>query len=896
MEESRWRRYLRFWGADPRADVEDELAFHLAERARLNEARGLAPEEARRAAERQFGDIERIRGACLSEYEQGERRAVLQERVGELLRDFRHAIRSLARAPMYTFPAGLALALGVGANTAVFSGVSAVLLRPLPYAAPERVVAVHNRWEGEAEAGLSPAEYLDLAERTRAFAAHGVYARAFANIVHGDAAERVPALAATPSVFAALGVEAVAGRVFTRAEGIPGGPPVALLTHEYWQRRFNGARAVLGSDLLINGVQVTVVGVLPPGVRLPATYADAEPPAVIVPYAVDRASVSARGSHFLSGVARLAPGWTVESANVEVRRVAQEMVRTYPDDYPARMRFETYLRPIHADVVGDVRPLLLLLAGAVAMVLLIVCANVSGLVLTRAEDRRRELAVRSALGAGRWRIARQLLLEHLVLAAVAGVAGLGLAQLALTALVALQPPDIPRLDEIRIDGRALGFLVVVSLAATLVAALAPLRLAASPHAPLREAGTRTTATRSSQRLRRGLIAAEVALSVVLLAGAGLLLRSFANLLAVDPGYRTERVLTVPVALPGADYPDDEARRRFYARLVAEAALLPGVVAAGAVSNLPLEASVGDLGIQIEGRETGVGDLSRRLDWQVVTPGWFEAMGVPLIRGRGIEPSDDERGVGVVVLSESAARKYWPQGDAIGRRFRLGGGAGPGVVTVVGIVHDVRQNAVAEVPPAVMYLPHAQFRFWNDGTAVTSMRLVLHTAGEPFATLAPMRELVRRLDPDVPLGTVRSMEQVFGTAIAQPRFTTSVLIGFALLALGLAMIGIYGLVAYAVARRTREIAVRMALGAQPRAVARQMVGEAMMPVLLGATFGLALAVGMTRALEGMLYDIPPNDPVTLAAALLVLTTTALVACLVPARRATRIAPLAALREE
>ena len=895
--EPRWRRYLRFWGADPRADVEDELAFHIAERAALNERRGLSPEAARAEAERRFGDVGRIRSECISASEREARRRTWTDRFNDVARDVRVALRSLAGAPLFTLTAGAALALGIGANSAVFSVVSAVLLRPLPYAEAERVVTVYNRWDGADQAALSPAEYLDFAARVRAFETIGVYAGTFVNLMREEGAERVPAALATPSALTALGVTPVHGRLFSEAEGVPGGERVAVLTYAFWQSHFNGSRAIVGASLTMDGNPYTVVGVLPPGVRLPNAYASADPAALVVPFRVDAATAEAsRGSHFLAAVARLAPGWSVEAASTEVSGVARALAVEHPDDYPADMRFDGFVRPVHEDVVGGSRRLLLLLTGAVAMVLLIACANVASLVLTRAEERRREVAVRSALGAGRWRIARQILIEHLVLALGAGAAGLVVAYAAVEALVTLRPTEIPRLEAIGIDARVLAFTVAASLLATVLVALAPLRMGASAHAVLRDGGTRTTASRASQRARRALIVTEVALSIVLLAGAGLLLRSFTKLLAVDPGYRTEQVLTVPISLPFTGYPDDDARRRFFAQLVADVARMPGVHAAGAVLNLPLATTVGDLGIEIEGRPVADTDVSPRLDWQVVTPGWFEAMDVDILRGRGIVASDDATGPGAVVLSETAARKYWGGGDALGQRFKLGGDAGPGWVTVVGIARDVRHGALSAEPPEVMYLPHAQFTFWNGGPASSVMTLVAHTASPPLSLVPTLRDHLRRMDPRVPLGTPRTMSEVVSTAVAAPRFATSVLGSFAVLALTLAMIGVYGLVGYTVARRTREIAVRMALGADGRSVVGQMLVQGMRPVLLGVVVGGVAALGLTRLLQQMLYGVTPHDPLTLLATLIILPATAVAACLVPARRATRVAPFAALREE
>lgn len=893
MEELRWRRYLRFWGPDPQRDVDEELEFHVEERTRLNIARGMEAKAARSEAQARFGDFTRIRSECVMERETVERDVELSERLADVVRDLRLGVRSLRRAPLFTGMAVLILALAVGAGTAVFTALSTVLLQPLPYASPEHLVRVYNAWEGAEQGALSPAEYLDYASRVRAFDVLGVYAISTASVVEGDVAERVTSAFATPSMFAVLGVAPHVGRFYAGAAD-PDEGPVVVLSHVYWQTRFGGDAGMVGRGVLINGTVHTVTGVLPPGVRLPSTYGEAQPPSLLVPLNIDPASDPARGSHFMRGVARLADGWTPAAAAADVSRVARELTAEYPGDYPAAMKFDAYVRPLHDDVVGGTQTLLLMLAGAVGIVLLMACANVSSLILTRMEERRHELAVRRALGAGRWRVLRQLTAEHLVLALLAAGMGVLVAAAGVHLLSLLQPGDIPRLDEARIDGAALGMAVLLAVIATSFATLAALRRDAGAD-ELREAGVRTTASPSSQRIRRVLIAAQVALSVVLLAGGGLLLRSFANLLAVQPGYRVEQLLTTTVALPFANYADDASRRAFFARLVEEAGALPGVRAAGAVANLPLASRVGDLNIQLPGREVRPGDGSPRLDWQVVTPAWLDAMGIDIIRGRGLLPSDDANAPGAVVLSESAARRHWGEADPIGQRFRLGADAGPGEVTVVGIARDVRHGALTAEPEAIMYLPHAQFTFWNGGPAVTNMTLVLHTAGEPLRLVAPLREIVRRMDPAVPLGTVQSMEQVRNSAVAEPRFAAGILSGFAVLALLLAIAGIYGLVAYSVAQRTREIAVRMAMGAQPGAVARQMSWQGMQPVFVGALLGIVAAVVLSRAVRHLLYGVAAADPVTYGAVLLLLIATAAAASALPARRAARVAPIMALRQ-
>jgi putative ABC transport system permease protein len=891
-DEPRWRRYLRLWGADPGADIDDELRFHLEERTRLNISRGMDEAQARAAAASRFGDLARIRSECAMEREPMIRGTQRGETLADLGADMRIAARSLRRAPLFTGAAVLVLALGVGAGSAVFTVMNTVLLRPLPYAAPEQLVRVYVSWQGAEQGALSPAEYLDFGARVRAFDELGVYAISSASVMSGDQAERVSSALATPSTFATLGVAPMLGRLYAGAAD-PDEGPVALLSYEYWQTRFGGDAGIVGSDVVINGTTRTITGVLPPGVRLPSTYREAQPPALFVPLNIDVASNPPRGSHFLRGVARLAPGWTMETATADVSRVAAELVAEHPADYPAAMNFGGYVRPLHDDVVSGTRRVLFMLAGAVALLLLIACVNVSSLVLTRMEDRRHELAVRSALGAGRWRIARQLAVEHLLLAGLAAALGAGIAVLGVRGLSLLQPGDIPRLGEARVDAVALAFTMAIAILATLLAGLAAVRRAPRP-ADLREAGARMTLSRSSHRLRRTLIAAEVALTIVLLAGGSLLLRSFANLLAVEPGYRMTQLLTVPVSLPGASYTDDVQRRQFFARLVEEAGALPGVVSAGAVANLPLASGVGDLNIELEGRAPAPGDASPRLDWQVVTPGWHDAMGIDIVRGRGIQASDDQAAPGAVVLSESAARRHWGTADPIGQRFRLGAGAGPGWVTVVGVARDVRHGGLTAEPEAIMYLPHAQFSFWNGGPAVTMMTLVLHTAGEPMSLMPALREITRRIDPAVPLGTAQTMEQVRNRAVAEPRFAAGVLGAFAALALLLALVGIYGLVAYTVSRRTREIAVRMAMGAQAGTVVREVTLQGLAPVLAGAVVGTGAALLLSRLVQHMLHGVGSTDPLSYAAALLLLLGAALAACVLPARRASQVAPLEVLR--
>ncbi|HEX6966672.1 MAG TPA: ABC transporter permease [Gemmatimonadaceae bacterium] len=812
--------------------------------------------------------------------------------------DLRDALRSLKRSPGVTLMIVLTLGLGLGGATAIFSVVNGVLLRPLPYPEPHAVVRIWNHFEGTPQAPLSPAEYFDYRDRVHAFAAFGGYATGEQmTLTGGEEPERVSAAYLTTGVFPALGVPPALGRAFTPDEDWPGAEKVVVLSHRLWVDRFGGSPSVIGTRITLDGEARTVIGVMPTDFRLPEDFAG-EPTQVLVPLAYDRTTVPNRGSHFLRAVARLAPGVTLERAQQEVRTVAAQFVRDYPDAYPAGMHFSASVLSLHQDVLGAVRPALLVLLGAVGLLLLIACANVAGLLLSRADARRREFAVRAALGAGRMRLVRQLLAESLALAILGGALGVLIAYWGTHALVAAQPGDIPRMSGVGLDVRVLGFAFALSLATGLAFGLVPaLRAGRSDvQASLREGGRGPTAGAGRQRGQRLLVVAETALTLMLLIGAGLLARSFVNLRNVNPGFRSEHVLTARVTLPDANYPTPAAVTRFYRRLVDRLGELPAVNAAGAVSFLPLATTLGDLNVHIEGRSVPEGDVSPRGYWLVVTPGYFRALGMRMLEGRAIQATDDERAPGAVVINETMARRYWPGEDAIGKRFTLGGGAGPGVVTVVGVVDDVRHGSLDAAPKPQMYLAHAQFRMWNTHAAVTGMTLVLRTPGNPAQLTAEVRQAVHALDPNLPVSDVRTMARVVSSSIARPRFMTMLLSLFAGVALMLAAVGLYAVMAYAVSRRTHEIGIRMALGAREGEVARMVVSQGLVLALAGIAIGLMGGVALHRLIASQLFDVSATDPMTLAAVSALVAVIACVACYVPARRAARVDPVIALREE
>ncbi|HEX7061723.1 MAG TPA: ABC transporter permease [Woeseiaceae bacterium] len=810
-------------------------------------------------------------------------------------RDARHALRMLRKSPGFTAIALVTLALGIGANTAIFSVVNGVVLKPLDYAQPERVVRVQTSWAGEPKAEISPAEYFDYRDQLDVFSSFGVYGFTSASITGGDRPERLPGAFVSSGLLPALGAEPVAGRVFTAEEELPGND-VAILGFDLWQRRFGGAPDVIGRRVLLNGTPRTIVGVLPAGFRLPEDYTDGTTTQVYVPLGIDRTTVPNRGSHFLAGVGRIAPGKTVHGAAAAIEALAGRMVLQYPDSYPADMQFAATAFPLADDIVGPVRPALFVLLAAVGLVLLIACANVANLLVARAEAREGEFAVRSALGAGGGRLLRQLVAESSVLAALGAALGTALAAGGIELLVALQPPDVPRIESVHIDWRVLAFTAGAAALTGILLGILPALSAArtAPAAALRRTGARSTGGRHG--LRGALVVGEIAAALVLVIGAALLVRSYAELKDVDPGYRVDGVLTTDLSLAPARYADDGDVTRFYMQLIERIAALPGVAAAGAVSNLPLATDLGDLSFTIEGRPVPRDAVSPKADWQAVTPGYFEALRIPLLAGRAIGPADDADAPGVVVLSESTAKRYWPGGNPLGQRILLGGGAGPGWVTVVGIVRDVRHAAFDAPPRAQMYLAHAQFRFWDSGGPVRGMTLTVRTPGEPAALTSSMREAVAALDPALPLGEFRTMQQVVSDSLARPRLMSSLLAVFASVALVMGAVGIYGVMAWLVGRRTRELGIRVALGARARDVAGLVLKQSLVLTAAGVAFGLLLAALLTRSLAGLLFGVTPLDPPTFIGVSAALAAVAVLAAWIPARRAMRVDPGSVLRQE
>ncbi len=817
----------------------------------------------------------------------------------DFIQELRHALRTLARQPAFTGVALLTLALGIAANTAIFSVVDAVLLSPLPYPQADRLVMVWSSAPGTPRTTVSPANFLDWREQGDVFEGLTSFQSLDLNHSGEGTPERLRGASVSANFFQVLGVPPALGTTF---QPLAGSSPhqVVVLSHELWRRRFGGDARIVGRSVRLNEQSYEVIGVMPQGFGLPGigptralpTHApELWVPAVIkdIPQlgpnaAEDRSSW--RNSSYLRVLGRLKPGVTLERAASAMSTIAERLAREYP---PTNEGSGITLVPLREQLVGNVQPVLWVLLGAVGLVLAIACANVANLVLARATARRQEFAVRMALGAGRGRLVRQLLVESVVLGLGAGALGLLLSLWGLDALLALVPPELPRLGEVHLDGRVLAFTFCVSLGTGVLFGLVPAIHAAAPdlNGVLRQVGGgKMTAGRD--RSRSALVVGEVALAVVLLIGAGLLLRSLWRLQSVEPGFQADHVLTWKVALPTDKYPDGSRQAAFFTQLLERVVALPGVRSAGGVSDLPFGGSDIWTSFLIEGREPPRPGEQQSLGLQVITPGYLRTLGIPLRQGRDVSSTDTEDAQQVVLINEAAARRYWPGVDPVGQRVHLGQEE-EAWRTVVGVVGDVRHQGPAEVIRPEMYLPALQRTFFF-------MSFVVRVEGEPVALVPAVRSAVAALDPDLPIADVRPMEQMVATVMARPRFVSSLVALFAGLSLLLAGVGLYGVIAYMAQQRTREIGIRMALGARPADVLRLVVGRGMLLSLAGVGLGLLGAWAVTRVMGSLLFEVSATDPLTFGALALLVLGVAMLATWLPARRATRVDPLVALRGE
>ena len=794
------------------------------------------------------------------------------------LRDIRYALRSWRRAPGPTAAAVMALALGIGANSTIFSVVAGVLLKPLPYQNPERLVMVWQDMRargGPARDWISPGLFIEWQQRATMFESLGA-ARGWApNLTGIDEPERLRGAAVSAGYFTALGVAPQLGRIFTVEDDRPGSPPVVIIADSLWARSFNRDPSLVGRTVSLDGQATTVIGVMPKGFQSPIIDAEMWSPVRIDP------ARAPRGIIVLRVLGKLKPGVSVAQAQAGMTALAAQLAGEDPEWERARVAVVS----LQDDVVGDVRQMLIVLALAVALVLAIACANVTSLLLARAADRTREITIRTALGAGRRQIVRQLFTESALLAVVGGGSGLLLAWWGVAGLVALAPASAPRLQEVRVDANAAGFTLAITLLTALASGLAPAVATARSHlnAGLRDGGRESTA---NGRLRALLVTAEIAVAFVLVVGAALLIRTLVALQHVDMGFTPDHVLTAAVAPPRTQYRDPAALRQLYGRLLERASTIPGVRAAALTNMLPLSGGDFNLSFAIEGRaRVATPGAEPVAGARIVSPSYVSTMGVRLVQGRDLSPLDTENAPGAALVNETMARRYWPNASPLGARILL-----PDLeLTVVGVVGDVHHRGPGATPGAEMYIPYEQF-------VARQVVIALRTTGDPARSASALRAVMREIDPALPLANVRTMDQLLSQNIAQPRFLAALLTGFAGLAALLALVGVYGLLSFSVSRRARELGVRMALGAGRTRVVTLVLGQSAALVGIGLVAGVALAMTLTRLLRTLLFGVRPGDPATVVAMAGGIALAALLASLPPALRASWIDPVIALREE
>ncbi|HET9530565.1 MAG TPA: ABC transporter permease [Blastocatellia bacterium] len=805
-----------------------------------------------------------------------------------LLQDLRYGFRMLLKYPGFTIVAVLTLALGIGMNTAVFSVVNAVLLRPLPYRNPERLVMVWENVEklGLARSEVAPANFIDLCEQGRAFEQIAAFHNLSLNLAGVGEPERIEGQRVSSGLLRLLGVEPALGRVFLPEEDQPGADAVVVISYGLWQRRFGGSPDTVGKSYLLDNRSTTVIGVMPESFQFPDRKAE-----LWVPMVFETGEASSRGDHYLKVVARLKDETSIEQAQKELDAIAARLAEQHPRTNSDR---GVVLVPLHKDMVGERLTPLLIVFGVVGLVLLITCVNIANLLLARAATRQKEFAVRAALGAGQLRLVRQLLTESLLLAVSGGAAGLLVAVWSIGFLTRLIPDSLSPALGLSLDARVFTFTLGVSLLAGVIFGLAPSLEFSRPE--LSEAlkeGSRASAGASRNRLRNLLVVSEVALALVLLIGAGLMIRSFFKLVNVDPGFEAENVLTMRVQLAFNKYSSPEQRNAFYDQMLQRIEALPGVHSAGVISFLPLDPVGIHFTFSIKGR-TLPGELNLPYAaYRVGSPDYFRAMEISLLRGRTFTSQDTKDAPSVVIINKNMADRFWPGEDVIGKQIKIGPPDSPNPwSTVIGVVKDVKHNKLEDELSPQIYAPYYQDR----RGFVAPRDLVVRTTADPLALAGVIRNEVWAIDQDQPVSKIQTMEEVVSASVVNPRFHTMLLGIFGGLALVLAAVGLYGVMAYSVAQRTHEIGVRMALGARVSDVVMMVLKQGIMLTSIGIALGLGAAFVLTRLMTGLLYGVSSTDLVTFVGVVVFLVVIALLACYIPARRAARVEPVLALRDQ
>jgi predicted permease len=883
------RRLNLFPHREIERDIDEELEYHLESRIRDHIAAGMTPSEAREEAERRFGDANAVRRACQRigmERVRAQRRA---EMIDQLRQDGSYALRTLTKRPGFVAVAVLTLALGIGGTTALFSVVDGVLLRPLAFPDPERLALLWGVESGmkSGSSATSYPDYVDIKAGQKSFEAMATWSNWQLTVTGTDLEPtRVPASWISRDLLPLLGVSPILGRNFLPEEDRVGGEPVVILAHGFWTSRFASGPNVIGRTVMLDGRAHTVVGVLPSGFNWGTSggsqlFLPSEP----------IHSERSRGQHNLLVIGRLKPGVTLEAAEADVITIAAYLEEAYPEWNTGR---SAELQPLREAVVGNVRPALLMLFGAVVLVLLIVCANVANLTLARATGRANEVAIRTALGAGRSRLVRQLLTESLLLALFGGAVGILIARGGIGLLKSIGPASVPRLSGVAIDMRVAVFALAVTALTGVLFGLVPALQSSKTdlQTSLKEGGRTSSQGGGRPRLRQLLVVSEMALAVVLVVGAALFVNSFLRLQRVDAGFTQENVLIAPIALPESKYPFEDWRRgvAFFDALIERVEALPGVESAALGYRHPLDGGW-ETSFQIRGLlELPQGERPEARI-RPVTPGYFETVGIPILKGRAFTDRDMVDAPGVVIVNDAFAKTFLPDEDPIGHRLIKGAWwpERPGEWEIVGVVGDVKMDGLAQTTPWAMYFPYGQWPF-ND------MNLIVRASGESLALTGSIRQQVWSLDGDVPVETFQTLRQIRTRSVAPQRFQTMLLGLFAALALGLAAVGIYGVLSYTVTQRTAEIGVRMSLGADTGDILRIVVAQGMKLSLLGLLLGLAGALAATRLIAGLIFGVSPTDPGTFAAVAGLLFLTGLGACALPALRASRVDPVIALRTE
>ena len=864
----------------PDSDFRDEIQTHIALEAERLRAEGLSREEAETAARRAFGNPTSAQERF---YE-----SVRWPWWDQVTRDAHYALRMLRRSPAFTVAAVLTLALGIGANTAIFSVIDAALLRPLPYPQADRIALLYGR--GTVDNGdLSPATFLDFRRQSRTLDLAGCRPAQF-NVTGQDRPERIAGAVVTPDFFRVMGVGARLGRTLTASLDAPGAPRAVVLSYAFWQRRYGASPDVLGRQILLDGETRTIVGVMPPFFEYPPTSELWTAARFAVPEHALRPSLdqsNIRDSHYFDTIGRVRPGFSLAQARAEADTIARRLKQQYKDDEEAS---GALLVTLHDDLIGPARPALMILLGAVALLLVIACANVANILLARGAARQKEIAVRAALGAGRARLVQQFLTESVILAVAGGALGIALAFAALHPLQALLPEGMLAQEGLRLDPRVLVFTSLVSLASGILFGLFPaLHLSDTVlEGMLKEGGRGFSGGMRAHRTRNALMAVEVALAVVLLVGAGLLIRSFSRLLAVSDGFHVEHVLSLRLSLPDARYPAPADRSGFVNRALENIASLPGVAAAGVVSRLPLNPGNSTRSVDIKGRTSTQDDPAP--DYLVASPGYFKSLGIRLLSGRPFSERDNAAAPAVVIVSQSMARYFWPGRNPIGGFVTVGGcGKENEWCQVVGVVEDVHQHKLDQTPRPAVYVPYVRDPW-------PFMAFVVRTGTDPAAAASSVQSAIHSVDKDQPLFDVRTMSEVLSLSRSPRRVRMILLSLFAGLALALACVGIYGVMAYLVAERTQEIGIRMALGADRRNVLGLIVRHGLKVTLAGVVAGLLLAAGLSRFLSTVLYGVGTTDAPTFAGVAVLLVALAAAASTLPAWRATRVDPVRSLRTQ